>query len=261
MAEKVRFLIPKDDVLKSATVTASSATSGLPEENVQDNLIRKVYRSTDNSNEWVKFDCGAATTINCLFIGNHNLTLCSTVKWQGHASDSWASPSLDTTLTVATDAMGNNVVKIAHFYAANQSYRWWRLYLEPGTGNATKLDIGRIMAGRYIQPTRNIRDGFSISTQDPSRGRDTVGRQAYWTTRRQFSELGYNVSRVGEDQLDEFLGLYAEVGRHTAFVVGLDPDSKPTHNTFYVQIMNDVSRTQQVVKQFTVNDVTMQEKI
>ena len=114
MDNKLKFVLT--DVLDSATVTASSTTSGLPAQNVQDPLVRKVYRSTASTNEWLKFDVGAATTINCLMIANHNLTLGSTVKFQGHASDSWGTPSLDTNLTVATDAQGNNVMKIAHFY-------------------------------------------------------------------------------------------------------------------------------------------------
>jgi hypothetical protein len=259
MAEKVRFIVT--DVLKSGTVTASAATAGLPVTNVQDDLVRKVYRSTTASNEWIKFDMGSATTINALGIINHNITLGSVVKWQGNASDSWASPSLNTNLTVATDSLGANVLKIGHYYVTNQSYRWWRLYVEPGTGNASPVDIGRIMAGRYIEPSRNIRDGFSITVKDPSRGMPTVGRQAYWTTRRSFSELNYNVARVDEQQADEFTALYNQVGLHTPFIISLDPTTRPSHNTFYVQFMGSVGRTQQILRDYNIDSVRLEEKI
>ena len=258
MNNSLKFLLT--DVLDDATISASSTTSGLPASNAQDVLVRKVYRSTASTNEWLKFDVGAATTINCLMIANHNLTLGSVVKFQGHASDSWASPSLDTNLTVATDAQGNNVMKIAHFYATNQEYRWFRLYMEPGTGNASPVDIGRVMAGRYIEPKRNLRDGFTLTTIDPSRGKNTVGRQAYWTTRRQYEELTYALTDINEDQADELLGIYGEVGKHSPLVVALDPVDRTSHNTFYCQFMTDVSRQQRLLHQYGIQDIVFQEK-
>ena len=44
MADTVRFLVTSN--LDAATITASSETSGLPVENVTNNLVRKVYRTT-----------------------------------------------------------------------------------------------------------------------------------------------------------------------------------------------------------------------
>lgn len=257
MADKVRFLIKS--VLDSATLTASNTVTGLSAENARNNLIRKVWRSSSKNSTWLKFNAGSATTVNAVLVAGHTFSKNAVVKFQGHASDSWTSPTLNHRFGVATDAQGNVVPKLFHSFATAHSFQYYRLLVED-IGGPTFLDVGRIMAGRYIEPRRNLRAGFSMQTIDPSRGVNTAGRQAYYSLRSQYTELTYTVGQADEAQVNELLGIYAEVGKHTAFAIALDPDSRPHHNTFYAQFQTDVSRRHAVLRQFGVEDVTFQEK-
>jgi hypothetical protein len=258
MANKVRFLV--SSVLDSLTVSSYSVSPGLPVSNVKSELIRKIYRTTNNDDEWIKFSGAAATTINCVFIGGLTVSRAATVKWQGNAADTWTSPTLNYQFAMPTDAQGNTINKLFHCWVTAQSFQYWRLSVVDAAGPTT-WDCGRVMAGRYIEPTRNLRDGFTMQTVDPSRGVNTAGRQSYYTTRPQYTELTYTVGDVDEAQTDELLGIYGRVGKHKAFVVSLDPVERPHHNTFYAQFATDVGRSHRVVRRFGIDNITFQEKV
>jgi len=257
---QVRWL--KGSVLDDAQVNASSATTGLNSSHVKDPLIRKVYRTTGKSNEWVRFRAsGGATGINMVFIGNHSLTKNAVVLWQGNTTSNFDSgPALNTTLTVATDALGTALPKIGYFYTAVQTYLHWRLYFRD-TGNAsTNVDIGRIAVGRWTQPTQNLREGFTGRYIDPSRRMVSAGRQGYANVRPVFQEFTYSVGRVTEVQRDELVALYRSIGQHTAFVFALDPLDRPSHNTIYAEFAEPLSWSSDVVRQSSLQELTLQER-
>lgn len=260
-----RFLIKSVVDSLYATLTASSAVSGLPAINVQDRLIRKVYRTANNKQQWVRFRCtGGATGINCVFVGNHNFTKNAIVLWQGNTTSAFsntpASNPLNTTLSVVTDANGNIIPKICYFYSAAQSYKFWRLLVRD-TGNSTaNLQIGRVMAGRYVEPTRNLSDGFEIRTIDPSLGRKTAGRQGYWNEKRKYLEFTYRVSLAKAPQLDQLWGIYNTVGMHTPFVLALTPDNRPVDDTIYCHFETNLTYAHRVIDYHDIQEIVFQEK-
>jgi len=259
-ADKVRFLI--GSVLDNAAVSASSETSGLPATNVKDTLIRKVYRTTGRGNEWVQLHAsGGPTTINCLFIGKHSFSKNAVLLWQGNSTSTWASgPALSITLSVATDARGAVVPKIGYYPAAAVTHEFWRLYIKDSGNASINLDIGRIAAGRYYEPARNLRDGFQIVHQDPSRISMTAGRQGYANIRPRYVEFTYSTFDMTEAVMDEFVGVFNAVGLHTAFVMSLDPESRPTHNTIYCQFLTNVTQEQRFLRQYNLQEVRFSEK-
>ena len=260
MPDSVRYVV--SSVLDPGTGAASSTASGLPYTNVKDVLVRKVYRTTGKANEWVRLRAsGGATSINYIGIFNHNLTKNASVLWQGNSTSNFASgPALSTALSVVTDAQGNVIPKISNFYAALQSYPHWRLYIKDNGNASSTLEIGRIFAGRYTQPTRNIRDEFQIRWIDPSRRMMTAGRQGYTNLRTKYQEFEVGHGDVNEEQIDTMYGIFNEVGKHTAFVFALDPDSRPSHNTIYCEFQSDLNATHRVVRQYGLNSIVLSEK-
>jgi len=257
---QVRWL--RGSVLDDATVSASSETSGLPAINVRDKLIRKVYRTTGKSNEWVQFKAsGGATGINCVFIGRHSLTKNAVVLWQGNTTSNFDSgPALNTTLTVVTDSLGSQVPKIGYFYSSVETYLHWRLYMRDSGNASSNIEIGRIAVGRWTQPTQNLREGFESRYVDPSRRMVTAGRQGYANTRPTYQEFTYSVGRVLEPQRDELVALYRSVGQHTAFVFALDPIDRPSHNTIYAEFSQPLEWSSDVVRQSSLQELTLSEK-
>lgn len=258
-ADKVRFLFKS--VLDDATVSASTETSGLPAGNVKTTLIRQLYRTTGKVSEFIRFKAsGAATGANCVFIGNHNFTKNAVVTWSGHTSSNFTGCTLNTTISVATDAQGNVVPVLAVFYSSVQTYLHWRLKVKDSGNASSTLEVGRVMVGRYVEPTRNLRDGFTIRTIDPSRILRTAGREGYANTRKQYKEFSYSSHDLDESEQDLFLGIYAQVGSHKSLVFALDPSSRPHHNTIYCQFTGPVERSHRMNRNMSLNDITFSEK-
>lgn len=260
MANLVRYL--RSSVLDDATVAVSSQTAGLPGNNVKDKLIRKVYRTTGRANEWVRFKAsGGATGINMVFLGRHNFTKNAVVLWQGNTTSNFGSgPALNITLSVVTDALGSVVPKICYFRSAVASYLHWRLYVRDSGNASTNLEVGRLAVGRYVEPSQNLREGFTMRYIDPSRRMVNAGRQGYATTRPTYQEFTYSVSYAREAQQDQLIALYRSIGQHTAFVFSLDPEDRPSHNSAYVEFMEPIAWQSNVTRQKTLQEVTLQEK-
>ena len=263
MANKVRCL--RGSVLDDATVSASSQTSGLPAGNVQNKLIRKVYRTTGRSNEWIRFKAsGGATGINMVFVGKHSFSRNAVVLWQGNTTSNFASgPALNITLGVVTDALGSVVPKIGYFRATSQAYSYlhWRLYFRDSGNASTNVEIGRLAVGRWVEPSQNLREGFTMRYVDPSRRMVNAGRQGYANVRPTYQEFSYSVGYASEVQQDQLIALYRSLGQHTAFVFALDPETRPSHNTAYVEFGEPVSWQSNVTRQKTLQELTLQEKV
>lgn len=266
MADKVRYLLPDKGVLDSATLVvslvASTQSAGLPSRNVQDEHIRKVYRgSSDRASEYLRYRFSAATTLNCLFVGKHNFTKNAIVLWQGNTTSNFATPALSYQIGVATDARGNVVPKLAYFWSTTPtSYTHWRLHIKD-SGNATvNLEVGRIMGGRYDEPSRDIRDGFEITLHDPSRIQQTAGRQGYPNVKPKYEQITYSVGAMEEVVEDTMVAVYNEVGISTPFVLALNPETEPTKRTYYGLFTDAMQRQHRVGSFFDLESLTFQEK-
>jgi len=257
---KVRFLI--EDVMDDAELNASSQTSGLPAINVQDELVRKVYRTTGKANEFVRFKAsGGPTGFNTVFIGNFSASKDATISLQLNSTGDFGSgPAVNVTLSMATDGQGNTLRKITHFFDSVQNYQHLRLYWKDAGNASTNIEVGRIMVGRYIEPNRNLREGFRLTRVDPSRFAETAGRQGYANVKRQYTEMSYSVSSLDEAEQDQILGIYAKVGRFAPLLVSLDPVARPQHHTYYSQILTAIGRQQRFGKEMDLTEVTFQEK-
>jgi len=265
MANKVRFLSTEDDILKTATITATSNTFGLPPQNVQNDLIRKVYRTTGKERESITFEVsGGTASINVVNISNISVTKNATILFKGAIGDFepfWHAAPLSVTLHMATDGAGNPIRKITHFFDSTQSYPYYRLEFQDSGNPSTNIDIGRVMAGMYTEPQQNLREGFSLTKVDPSRYTPVKGRQGYANVRRRFTQLSYSVSFMPESQQDEIVGLFEKVGKYAPLMISLDPETKPSHNTFYAQIQSDnISFSHRFGNEFDLNEVVFEEK-
>ncbi len=259
MADSVRYGI--GSVLDPGTGASSSAASGLPFSNLKNVLVRKVTRSTGKANEWWRFRAsGGATGIQYVSIFNHNFSKNAVVLWQGNTTSNFASPALNTTLGVVTNARGEVVPQITKFYTSVQSYAHWRLYVRDSGNASSTLEVGRVMAGRYTQPSQNIRDGFTVRVIDPSRRRVTAGRQGYTNIRTPYVELEFGHTDLSEAQMDVMRGIYDEVGTHTAFMFSLSPDSRPSHESYYMQFDSELNQQHRTIRQFGLNSIRLEQK-
>jgi hypothetical protein len=262
---KIKFLLDSVlDVTPSSSglvsVSASSAASGLPASNVQNPLIRRVYRSTDTNTEFLRWDLGSPQTIRQVFIGNHNFSKSASVTFSGNTTSNFTAPATNLTINVATDGLGATLTKTNTFFATAQTYRHWRLKVVDPSNASSSLQIGRVMAGSAVNPRRNLSDGFTRRIIDPSRGAMTAGRQGYFKIRQKYEELVYNLSFLDRTDWIELQAIYNKVGMHAPFVVSLQPETEPTEDSFYMQFSQQLDFNQVILDTVNAQRITLSEK-
>lgn len=130
-----------------AAITPRSETTGYSDENVMNfwNLKQRFRANDANTNDYLmKFDFSAAQTLAAIFLNDVNF---DKVIIQGHATDSWASPSFASgTITVSQNPVTGRYQVYIPLTAFN--YRWMRIFIPTGTAGAgsytTKWEIGTV---------------------------------------------------------------------------------------------------------------------
>lgn len=251
MSTRIRFLYTFEFDGADA-ITSSSEDTELYDDNVVTDFVEEKWRTTDVSTEWVKFDLGAATNINCIGIFGHNLTSGATVQIQGNATDSWAGPSYNQTLTWYDE-------RIAYCFAATESYRWWRLYLSDATNPDGYLEIGRICAGVYVEPGVNYRQDYSRRYIDPSEKYETPGRQTYAREKAKYWEYRMGFAALSSTDQTTFETMFDAIGRTKPVVLMADMDSFPSARSHYGEVQEDLQLDGRLVNRADIN-LIFQEK-
>lgn len=242
----------------TATITANTSTGDLVAGNVAHPYVSKVWRSTGNTSEWVKFDLGSAQTITAVAIIGHNLSSTATLTLQGNATDSWGAPTVNTVQAISTDGDGRVVNQ--NIFFLNNSLRWWRILITDAS--LSYIQIGRIMGGAYWEPTRYHNDGWQIVQADPSEGRDQPGRQSAWKTRCPFRVSQFTVTATTQAEADKWLAVYRQVGRSVPFVITFDTSSASRINmdSLYGQFKSEAAIIAQLATVFNVATMSFEEK-
>jgi hypothetical protein len=225
-----RFLYNNWIDYTTTVVTSSSEGADLLDTNVQNAHKGKVWRTgSSTASEWIEFDLGSAKAVQALVILAHTLTSGDTsIKVQGNASSSWGSPSVDVTLTY-------NAGTIYYYWAAAQSYRYWRVIFTKTASGETR-DIGRIFLGGYYQCAKDIQYGSleekPVDMSDTSR---SLGGATYSDAREIFHEVGIQFDLITDAQMTSFKTIVAWVGTHTPFFLHVDPTNKTYDWLYYVK--------------------------
>lgn len=151
----------------NANITARSQSTGYAKINVMDRWnMRRRFRADDvTTNDYLlKFNFGAAQVVAGIFLNDVNF---NKVKIQGHASDSWGSPSYaGTDLTVSQNAVTGRYQIYIPLTAFN--YQYLRIFIPTGTtavgGYTTKWEMGTVcFLSAVTELAHNISYGYTES--------------------------------------------------------------------------------------------------
>lgn len=157
----------------NANITARSANASYPKINVMDNWhLSRCFRAADvTANDYLlKFNFGAAQSLSAILLRNVNF---DTVKIQGHASDSWGSPSYaGSNLTVSQDPITgryNIYIPITSF-----NYQYLRIFIPAGTSEVgtsiSEWKIGNVLFMSSITTlSKNISYGYNDTGEQASK--------------------------------------------------------------------------------------------
>lgn len=158
-------IIVSGDLEDLGTISSRSEASGYADDNVEDYWhLKRRFRADDlTTNDWLlKFNFGATLTVAAIFLNDVNF---DTVKVQGHASDSWASPSYDgSNISISHDERVDRYK--VYIPLTGFSYKWMRLVIPSGTSATgdyqTKWEVGSVVAlGSVVEFSRNMSYGYT----------------------------------------------------------------------------------------------------
>lgn len=238
------------DAGQDGTLTANSAATSYPVDNVRHPHKTKVYRTSGVYDEWILWDFGTVTTINSIAIVNHNFISDGTVKIQGNDTNVWTAPSVDETLTYSSGVMLK--------YFTGGAYRYWRLHATQ-VGAATHIfdggwtfdgsvtfspaysdpyiSIGRVMIGEYWQPTKTFNYNWRDGLIDNSLINTSVDGQLYADKREQYESIELAISYAPSSDKTMLRTAFGSCGTHTNVILTLD-DANPSTTSYYGRFTN-----------------------
>ena len=257
----LRLLYDFDDFDSSTAIVTESSqvSSDLASENVNDDRVGKIWRTTGDSDEWIQWDFLAAKTFDCVGLFNHNFTSSAVVKFQGHTSASWGSPDVDETLTIATDA-DSNVIKHVVKYFSSASKQFWRLHIADSLNPKGYVQVGRLVAGAHYEPTRSANDGWRIEYNDVSEGERVPGQTPVLRKVNKFRKAIVQFSYMDQTQQEKMEAIWNKVGNTEPLVLSLDHAGKPTERSMYAYLVTPLDMAQQIVEQHEIAQLVFEEK-
>lgn len=227
------------DVFKDATATAATTETNFSVANVQLMPLGKIWRSTADTAQWLKFDLGSAQAVDLFTFHRNNLTTGATVKLFGHTTDlgnsaaAWAGADFSTSNTLTFD----EIVAVL-FLASTETLQWWFLELEDAANPDTFIEIGRVFGGLSTVPDENFNENFDILWDDNSRVFESEGGSKYSVEKIRPKTFDITFSDIDKANVDIIEAWWENVFMVDPIVVALDNLEEPLSWTRIMQIEN-----------------------
>jgi hypothetical protein len=168
-----------NNLLDSATLTASSAATGFPANNLKNSFRTKYWKTEGGTAGTAQLvvNHGSAKTVNAIALTGYPdwLAAPGTLQVEFNATDDWGAPAATETLTwVAPTTPGGNKGTIIKKLAADRTYQYNRLSVVNAPGD---WNLGRLFLGAYFEPARTYGWGYNESIVDPSLLSQSIGGQ------------------------------------------------------------------------------------
>lgn len=253
MATKILYLY--NNLLLSATLTASSAATGFPVANLKNPFRTKVWRTAGATAGTANLviNLGSAQAVTCAALTGYNWASApGTLNLEFNAADAWGAPSATEALTwkAATTASGNKGSIIKTF--ASKSYQYLRLNVvySPGA-TPTDWDLGVLYVGTYFQPTTNLSYGFDYDIVDPSLESMTIGGQVHHDQIEKYRTLKLTQAVPTEAEFKNFQTMFNSAGDVKPVFVSYDYDNQD-ETTIYGNIVDALSVKNKVLNYYDV---------
>jgi hypothetical protein len=230
------------DTWDAGTITSSSeASTDLADDNAVHDFVGKPWRTTGDTSETWTIDLGSAVSTTIFGIFNHNFTSGATVKYQANATDSWGSPTVDETLTIATDSDSVVLPRLVYF-PSHAALRWRRIDIADASNPDGYIQVGRFIGGAYWEPTRTITDGFPMTSNDPSTGSRAPGTGFFARQRAKYRSAQVAFELAGRTDHDKWQTVFEKVGQTKPLILALDPTNYPTKDSMYCKVASPLTQ-------------------
>lgn len=170
-----------NNIVNTASLSASSENPSYPLENLQDNLVASKYRTTSELAQGLVISL-ASSQASYIFIDNHNITAGATIQIQGNNTDVWGAPAFSENITHSSGLITHE------FSAGVQTYNFWRLYINDAGNTDGYIEMGLIVLGHYVQ-FPGMSPDQSIPFSSTSRSTITDAGQVYGDEKPTYREF------------------------------------------------------------------------
>lgn len=239
-----------DNLIDTATVTASSEEEDYEIEHIQHIWKKRTWRSTGNSSETIYITLTSAEDAKALILYNHNIPLSATVHIKGNTVNNEATAVLDETVTVTSE-------KLIHYFAGGaQNYTYWWItidYASSSSGNY--FEIGRVFLGDYYEfdyQYASINHGFvdpspKVYSDDGQLAADRRDSHKWFL-------FAWSVGAITEAALNTLYTIFEEVGQSVPFFIEYDPSNITAPGSlYYVEASEDWEFEPLVFKRYGFN--------
>ncbi|MCP4601650.1 MAG: hypothetical protein GY847_14245 [Proteobacteria bacterium] len=174
-----------NNLTAAATVTASAADSGYPDDNIQDWRPYIRWHASGANTYNIVIDMGSATACTCFALSGHTLnTAGARYQLDAHSADAWVGA--ETNIVAYTTPSDDKT--LADFFSS-QSFRYWRILIDNNGGAVFDIQLGIAFLGTYLEMPEGVQTPFDPDrqTNKTSRMRGETGQLlgvvTDWTSR------------------------------------------------------------------------------
>ena len=199
----------------AASISAYSQDENFPVANIKDKFLTVRYKPTDVTGQYVDFDFGAATSIDCLCL-NSNLTASATITVKG-ASDA----------AFTTDLVTHNIAESGeqNIFESFTSYsrRYWRV--EFADSSLSEIAIGRmVLTTIYSFASFRLRPKVEYATT--AKVRYSNSGQAHGISGYEYRIFDLTFPDPTKAQRQEIEAIFSSLKNYTPFFANIFPDDE-----------------------------------
>ncbi len=254
-----RILYNPASDLAAATITSTSEAGDNADGNIVNNKVGKKWRTTSDTAEWIKWDLGSSKVVDAVALLNTNLTSAATLKFEGHATDSWGTPTMDQTITIPTDADSNVLGRMVVF-PTQQTLRWYRFTLDDPTNPDSYIQAGRAMFGQYYETTRDMSDDFAVELLDPSTGDDKPGEVPVKTQKPRYRRISTSFEIVTQTEADKWAAIFEHIGNSRPALISWDQTTRVSEDAAYCFLKTPLGLAHQFLDRHSILRLVWEEK-
>lgn len=196
-----------------------------------------------HTNEYVNLDIQSTEAVDTIMIffdplAGPKFSDDATLYLQGSATLDWTSPAVNQALTI-----DNQYEVINHFFATDQSYRYWRLKIHDPKNFNLYIEIGKILLGKAVQLSQGPEAGFELTLDDQSNVQKTQYGHTYVDIypQRRFLKFEYKSLPYVDVQILD--AVFQRIGNKQVVGISIDSDEQlfdKDHMSFYGKISNSL---------------------
>lgn len=209
----------------SATLTGGSWSSTLPRSNLQNRILGRVARTSDDALASTKFDAdlGSSKRIRTIALVNHNFSLDAQFRIRGSEVSNFASTTYDSGWTevwpvvfpyqvlawedetwwtgkYTSEQIEGYIKTLVHTLSINTYARYWRIEIDDTTNPDGYIQIGRFFISPAWQFLKNPSYGASQGWNTKTDIQEAIGGAEYFQRRNPFRSARFTLDFMTEDE-------------------------------------------------------------